>query len=119
MKECKASASINTISVNIPLFENYECKFDVFDVDFGGRTHAQLANPYRFNFHSFVFDANDNAEDGNLHIVRFYEKKNILAKKSYYSKIQFCTVKMCIENEACISDEYIANCPQFYTKNTS
>ena len=72
VKNCHASESSANTADYVPLFSDYECKYDIFDLVFNGRSHGELANPFQFYFHSFVFDNSNSPEDGNLHLVRLF-----------------------------------------------
>ena len=57
----------------VDLFKDYECNYNIFDLNHDGRVLTNFENPYQFNFHSFVFDSANSAADGNndLHLVSY------------------------------------------------
>ena len=79
---CRAAKDSGTTGTYVPLIEDYECKNDIFDIDMDGRAALAYSSPYKFSFHSFVFDeAGSNSDQLYL----------------------FCKMKICLAGQQCTS----------------
>merc|ERR1711990_639233 len=60
---CRAAKDDTQGNDYVDLFNQFECAYDIFDVDFENRQPNVATTPYNFNFHSFVFDESGAASD--------------------------------------------------------
>ena len=94
---CRAAKDSGTTDTYVPLIEEFECKNDIFDIDLDGRASLAYSSPYKFEFHSFVFDeAGSNSDQLYL----------------------FCKMKICLAGEQCTTAQTTGvSCPADFTQN--
>ena len=96
---CRAAKDSGSTGTYASLIEDFECKNDIFDIDLDGRAALAYSSPYKFEFHSFVFDESGAASD---------------------SLYLFCKMKICVEGDTSCTSAQIsgASCAADFTENT-